>query len=273
MFFCSCNWDARNALVAFDWTSHDNPHPDDQYIWSCTDCHVLGCELHQISSVSNNDKSFDLHEIFKVLPSVRVEKEMQITTIIPDVISDEIGIWSIPDDILNKVLIRLKPGDLIRAAATCHHLRTLAASIMPCMKLKLFPHQEAAVEWMLRREQNPEPLAHPLCKNFCTEDGFPFFINVTSGEIFTGIAPTINDFCGGMFCDEPGLGKTVTALSLILKTHGTLTEPPRGVDIKWCTHKPDKKYGYYEFNTSNCSNSLSESKRLMGKNVVKEDRS
>uniref|UniRef100_A0A453GNH4 F-box protein n=2 Tax=Aegilops tauschii subsp. strangulata TaxID=200361 RepID=A0A453GNH4_AEGTS len=267
----SCNWDARNALVAFDWASHDNPHPDDKYIWSCTDCHVLGCELHQISSVSNNDKSFDLHEIFKVLPSVRVEKGMQITTIIPDVISDEIGIWSIPDDILNKVLIRLKPGDLIRAAATCHHIRTLAASIMPCMKLKLFPHQEAAVEWMLRREQNPEPLAHPLCKNFCTEDGFPFFINVTSGEILTGTAPTINDFCGGMFCDEPGLGKTVTALSLILKTHGTLAEPPRGVDIKWCTHKPDKKYGYYEFNTSNCSNNFSESKRLMGKNVVQED--
>ncbi|KAI5002062.1 hypothetical protein ZWY2020_026712 [Hordeum vulgare] len=267
----SCNWDARNALLAFDWTSHDNPHSDDQYIWNCTDCHVLGCELHQIPSVSNNDKSFDLHEIFKVLPSVRVEKGMQITTIVPDVISDEIGIWSIPDDILNKVLIRLKPGDLIRVAATCHHIRTLAASIMPCMKLKLFPHQEAAVEWMLRREQNPEPLAHPLCKNFCTEDGSPFFINVTSGEIFTGIAPTINDFCGGMFCDEPGLGKTVTALSLILKTHGTLAEPPRGVDIKWCTHKPDKKYGYYEFNTSNCSNSLSESKRLMGKDVVKED--
>ncbi|KAK1669928.1 hypothetical protein QYE76_058087 [Lolium multiflorum] len=273
----SCNWDARKALVDFDWTSRDNAHCDDQYIWSCTDCHVLGCEVHQISAIPNNEKSFDLHEIFKVLPSVRAEKAMQITRIIPDVVSDEAlepGIWDIPDDVLNKVLIRLKPRDLIRVAASCHHLRQLASSIMPCMKLKLFAHQEAAVEWMLRREQNSEPLAHPLCKNFCTEDGFPFFINVTSGEIFTGVAPTINDFGGGMFCDEPGLGKTVTALSLILKTQGTLAEPPKGVDIKWCMHKTDKKYGYYEFNTSDCLNRndiSSESKRLAGKDVVEED--
>uniref|UniRef100_A0ACD5WMQ2 Uncharacterized protein n=1 Tax=Avena sativa TaxID=4498 RepID=A0ACD5WMQ2_AVESA len=273
----SSNWDARNALVAFDWSSRDNAHCDDRYIWSCTDCHVFGCEVHQMSSTSSNDKSFDLHEIFKVLPSVRAEKGMQITRVIPDVVLDnvlEVGIWDIPDDLLHKVLIRLKPRDLIRVAASCHHLRTLAASIMPCMKLKLFPHQEAAIEWMLRREQNTEPLAHPLCKNFCTEDGFPFFINVTSGEIFTGIAPTINDFGGGMFCDEPGLGKTVTALSLILKTQGMLAEPPKGVDIKWCMHKPDKKYGYYEFNASNCPNrndSLFESKRPAGKEYVKED--
>uniref|UniRef100_A0ACD5XGY1 Uncharacterized protein n=1 Tax=Avena sativa TaxID=4498 RepID=A0ACD5XGY1_AVESA len=273
----SCNWDARNALVAFDWSSHDNTHCDDKYIWSCTDCHVLGCEVHQISSTSSNDKSFDLHEIFKVLPSVRVEKGMQITRVIADVVLDnvlEMGIWDLPDDLLHKVLIRLKPRDLIRVAASCHHLRTLAASIMPCMKLTLFPHQEAAVEWMLKREQNTEPLVHPLCKNFCTEDGFPFFINVTSGEIFTGIAPTINDFGGGMFCDEPGLGKTVTALSLILKTQGTLAEPPKGVDIKWCMHKPDKKYGYYEFNASNCPNrndSSFESKRPAGKEDIKED--
>lgn len=274
----SCKWDARNALVDFDWSSHDNPHCDDQYTWSCTDCHVLGCEIHQRSSISNNEKSFDLHEIFKVLPSVRVEKGMQITRIIPDNILDNapgLGIWSLPDDILNKVINRLKPRDLIRVASTCHHLRALASSIMPCMKLKLFPHQEAAVEWMLKREQNSEPLPHPLCKDFCTDDGLRFYINVTSGEIFTGNAPTINDFGGGMFCDEPGLGKTVTALSLILKTHGTLANPPKGVDVKWCTHKPDKKYGYYEFSASDSSNRtdfVSGTERLAGKDdVIRED--
>lgn len=270
----SCNWDARNALLAFDRSSHDNPHCDDQYIWSCTDCHALGCEVHQISSIFNNEKSFDLHEIFKTLPSVRVEKRMQITRITPDEAALGLGIWSVPDDVLNKVLIRLKPRDLIRVAATCHHLRTLAAAIMPCMKLKLFPHQEAAVEWMLKREQNSQALAHPLYKDLCTEDGLPFYINVTSGEIFTGNVPTISDFCGGMFCDEPGLGKTVTALSLILKTHGTLADPPQGVDVRWCMHKPDKKYGYYELNTSNSFNRnsfLSGSKKLVGVDVIRED--
>ncbi|XP_062208099.1 F-box protein At3g54460-like [Phragmites australis] len=270
----SCNWDARNAFLAFDWNSHDSPHSEDQCIWSCTDCHVLGCEDHQVSSISNNEKAFDLHEIFQALPSVRMEKSMQIARITPDAAALELGIWSVPDDVLNKILIRLKPRDLIRVAVTCHHLRTLAASIMPCMKLKLFPHQEAAVEWMLKREQNSQVLAHPLYKDFCTEDGFPFYINVTSGEIFTGNAPTVNDFCGGMFCDEPGLGKTVTALSLILKTHGTLAYPPQGVDVRWCMHKPGKKYGYYELSgscSSNRNSPSSGSKKLLGKDVIRED--
>ncbi|KAK3166516.1 hypothetical protein QOZ80_1AG0046780 [Eleusine coracana subsp. coracana] len=270
----SCNWDARNALLAFDWTSHENQHCDDQYIWSCTDCHVLGCKDHQIASISNNEKSFDLHEIFQSLPSLRIARSMQLVRITPDAAAMELGIWSIPDDILNKVLIRLKPMDLIRVAATCHHLRTLAASIMPCMKLKLFPHQEAAVDWMLKREQHSQVLEHPLYKDFYTEDGFPFYINVTSGQIFTGTAPTVNDFCGGMFCDEPGLGKTVTALSLILKTQGTLAYPPQGVDVCWCMHKPDKKYGYYEVSASgsfnrNCSSPGS--KKVLGKALARED--
>uniref|UniRef100_A0A0E0JTP3 F-box protein n=1 Tax=Oryza punctata TaxID=4537 RepID=A0A0E0JTP3_ORYPU len=269
----SCNWDARNALLAFNWTSPDNTHCDDQYIWTCTDCHVLGCEVHQIPSVLNNEKSFDLHEIFKTLPSVMVEKRMQITRITPDEAALGVGIWSVPDDVLYKVLVRLKPRDLIRVAAVCHHLRNLSASIMPCMKLKLFPHQEAAVEWMLKREQNLQVLEHPLYKGLCTMDGFPFYINVTSGEISTGSAPTVHDFCGGMFCDEPGLGKTVTALSLILKTHGTLAVPPPGMNVMWCMHKPDKKYGYYELSASNSSNGnifLSGSKKLR-KDVIRGD--
>ncbi|RLM62002.1 F-box protein [Panicum miliaceum] len=270
----SCNWDARKAFLAFDWTSREGPHCDDRCIWSCTDCHVLGCEDHQIASISNNEKSFDLHEIFKTLPGVRMEKGMQTTRVIPDAEALGLGIWSVPDDVLHKVLFLLKPRDLIRVAATCHHLRSLAASIMPCMKLKLFPHQEVAVEWMLKREQNTQVLAHPLYKDFCTEDGFPFYINVISAEVFTGNAPTINDFRGGMFCDEPGLGKTVTTLSLILKTRGTLAYPPEGVDVSWCMHKPDKKYGYYELSpscSSNRNSSSSVSKKLLAEDGITDD--
>lgn len=34
------------------------------------------------------------------------------------------------------------------------------------------------------------------------------------------------DARGGLFCDEPGLGKTVTVLALLLATQGLYTEPP-----------------------------------------------
>ena len=51
-----------------------------------------------------------------------------------------------------------------------------------------------------------------------TEDGFQFYVNVVSGEVSTRMNPTVLEFKGGMFCDEPGLGKTMKTLSLILKT-------------------------------------------------------
>ncbi|KAF2322506.1 hypothetical protein GH714_017354 [Hevea brasiliensis] len=146
----------------------------------------------------------------------------------------------------------------LRVAATCHHLRSLAASIMPCMKLKLFPHQEAAVEWMLQREQNAQVLPHPLYMNFSTEDGFTFYVNTVSGELVTEVAPKVRDFHGGMFCDEPGLGKTITALSLILKTQGKIADPPDGVQITWCSHNGDQICGYYELSSDNstCNSAL-----------------
>lgn len=42
--------------------------------------------------------------------------------------------------------------------------------------------------------------------------------------------PVVPDFRGGMLCDEPGLGKTVTALALILARRGLLpaSPPPEG---------------------------------------------
>jgi SNF2 family DNA or RNA helicase len=41
----------------------------------------------------------------------------------------------------------------------------------------------------------------------------------------------VPDFRGGMLCDEPGLGKTVTALALILARRGLLpASPASGMD-------------------------------------------
>lgn len=166
--------------------------------------------------------------------------------IIPEDMTSTSGIWDLTDDVVVKILSDLRPVDVVRVSATCHHLRFLSVSIMPCIKLKLFPHQQAAVEWMVQRERKAATLRHPLYLVFSTEDGLTFYINIVSGELVTGLAPTIKDFRGGMFCDEPGLGKTITALSLILKTQGTLADPPEGVEVIWCSHNGDEKYGYYE---------------------------
>ncbi|XP_020087288.1 F-box protein At3g54460 isoform X1 [Ananas comosus] len=265
----SCMWELRNSLLNFEWDSPDHTHDDDKSIWNCCDCHVLGCEMHRRTPLSINKKLFDLHEIFKSLPSVDLEKKIHYIRVKPKDTSRTNGIWNLPDEVLTSVLTHLGPRDLVRVSMTCRYLRFLAASVMPCMKLKLFPHQEAAVEWMLKRERNPDVLAHPLYKDFCTEDGFSFYMNTTSGKIHTEKAPTINDFRGGMFCDEPGLGKTITALSLILKTQETLADPPQGVDVTWCMHRPNQRCGYYEVGADNLirGNIMSTWKRFLGKSV------
>lgn len=215
-------------------------------IWNLSDCHVLGCKLHFHVSDSSKNTLFELHEIFKRVPGLGKQQKPDSFRIIPLDGTLTSGIWEISDDILIKILAPLDSMDLARVSASCRHLRSLAASVMPCTKLKLFPHQQTAVEWMLHRERNAESLAHPLYVSFSTEDGFIFHVNTVSGEIVTGAAPTIRDFRGGMFCDEPGLGKTVTALSLIMKTQGTLVDPPDGARVVWCHHNGNQKCGYYD---------------------------
>ncbi|XP_015867210.2 F-box protein At3g54460 [Ziziphus jujuba] len=241
----SCDWGERSSMLA----SEDYCKAclgANRALWDLSDCHVLRCKLHHSVTDSSKKRLFELHEIFKSIPSVTNNRHPDYSSRIqPEDDCSTTGIWEVSDDILMNILATLGPMELVRVAATCRHLRLLAVSIMPCMKLTLFPHQQAAVRWMLHRERHAEILPHPLYKALSTEDGFSFYVNTISGEIVSGLAPTINDFRGGMFCDEPGLGKTITALSLILKTQGTLAGPPDGVQVTWCTHN-GKSCGYYE---------------------------
>ncbi|KAL1173988.1 hypothetical protein V6Z11_A05G449400 [Gossypium hirsutum] len=264
----SCDWKERNLMLT-NGTEIGN-HGNLRSIWSVFDCHVLGCKLHCNGVDPLKKRLFELHDIFKSLPSVTNNEMTHSSRVQPadDILNS--GIWDLTDDILINVLAALGPKDLTRVAATCQHLRSLAALIMPCMKLKLFPHQQAAVEWMLRRERNADVLRHPLYMEFSTEDGFPFYINSVVGSIVTGTAPTIRDFRGGMFCDEPGLGKTITSLSLILKTQGTMADPPDGVQIIWCTHNGNDKCGYYELRGDKVScNNMTSGKRTTSLNVLR----
>ena len=108
--------------------------------------------------------------------------------------------------------------------------------------------------------------------DFLTEDGFAFYINTVSGETVMGSVPTIKDFRGGMFCDEPGLGKTITALSLILKTRGAMAEMPDGVQVIWCNHNADHRCGYCELNGGNItSGGTLSNRRVVGHHARRDN--
>ncbi|KAF6153043.1 hypothetical protein GIB67_034765 [Kingdonia uniflora] len=258
----SCDWGWRNVMFLGNLEFED-------VIWEHSDCHVLGCKLHLYVPESSKKGLFDLHEIFKSLPGIAKRENTFLTSLKPADASFSSGIWELSDDVLiNNVLCALGTKELVRVASTCRHLKSLAESIMPCLMLKLFPHQQAAVEWMLHRERRDQVLAHPLYMDSSTEDGFSYYINAVSGEIESGIAPTVKDFCGGMFCDEPGLGKTITSLSLILKTKGTMADPPDSVEVVWCMHNHDQRCGYYELTADNYvhGNFMPSLKRIMRQN-------
>ncbi|XP_030489447.2 F-box protein At3g54460 [Cannabis sativa] len=243
----SCNWEQRRLMIAnVDYVK--DTLAAGRGMWNLSDCHVLGCELHYNVTDTSKKKLFELHEIFQSLPSITEMGYPNSYRIQPVGDYSGSGIWELSDDILIKILALLGPTDLVRTAVTCRNLRFLTALIMPCMKLKLFPHQQAAVQWMLHREQHAEVMPHPLYIAFTTEDGFSFHVSTITGEIVSDIPPTVNDFRGGMFCDEPGLGKTITALSLILKTQGKSADPPDGVNVIRCTHNGDQACGYYDLN-------------------------
>ncbi|KAL8144420.1 hypothetical protein V2J09_017452 [Rumex salicifolius] len=263
----SCDWGRRKLILDGNPDSYEYICEDDRNIWNIGFCHVLGCKQQCYSKDSSKRKLFELHEVFSSLPSLVNEEKTLCSSIMRDSVDSTTGIWDLSNDILANILVALSPLDLVRVSATCRHLRSLSASIMPCVKLKLYPHQQSAVEWMIRREQNTELIPHPLYSEFSTEDGFVFYLNMVSGEIITESRPMIKDFRGGMFCDEPGLGKTVSSLSLILKTQGTVADPPDGVQVNWCTQNGYQKCGYYECSDRESAGmSASAGKRSVGPN-------
>ena len=104
---------------------------------------------------------------------------------------------------------------------------------------------------------------HPLFKRLETEDGFPYAVDLVTGELSPESPPEVYDFCGGLFCDEPGLGKTVTALSLILKTQGARADPPPNTQVYWVPGGSGERMGYYEVNATTSSLGGSALKRSM----------
>lgn len=72
------------------------------------------------------------------------------------------------------------------------------------------------------RPARPVPLLHPL-----PHPTARLAIDLTDGVLYNlPVLPEHVPPQGGLFCDEPGLGKTITALALILKTLADLPTPP-----------------------------------------------
>ncbi|KAI9906440.1 hypothetical protein PsorP6_004618 [Peronosclerospora sorghi] len=70
-------------------------------------------------------------------------------------------------------------------------------------------------------------MSHPFLVSRTSEKRAKIAIDLLDYKVVELVDTRTRDMFGGMFCDEPGLGKTITMLALILRTKGLFSENSR----------------------------------------------
>jgi hypothetical protein len=138
---------------------------------------------------------------------------------------------------------------------TSKHFHRILQEVVPGLRLRLYAHQVKSLSWMRLRETRPvteNELSHcetgetvgvddihsaasggatvlvrPRSSISVSQRPFVHRISQYNGEevILRSDDPLSRSIArGGLLCDDPGLGKTITVLSLILQTLGLSTE-------------------------------------------------
>ncbi|GLE10139.1 hypothetical protein PINS_up022134 [Pythium insidiosum] len=210
-------------------------------------CHVVGCELHPIDEGLPNmaPKRLALSEVFLNLTSHIDVEQMPIRedeTYVARMkrAKREVLLTDLPVTVLHSVVRMLNSRELAAMSGVCSMFQHMAYEVVPGLKLLLYSHQRKALKWMLFREGSTRPeltaMPHPFLfpaiaprTNANPQDqdqSTPRAIDLIDGRLITSLSAfTARDVRGGLFCDEPGLGKTITMLALILRTKGQQSDP------------------------------------------------
>lgn len=148
----------------------------------------------------------------------------------------EYALQDLPNEILLQIALALHPRDLASFARTSSYFAAFVKPIVPALRLRLFPHQAHALDRMQAMERRaPTAAAVPLLHRieFPQHPKMVVAVDLVENNLFRLMdMPVLRAPRGGLFCDEPGLGKTITALALVLKTLGTEPVAPEGVSVK-----------------------------------------
>eukprot|EP00050_Salpingoeca_kvevrii_P001627 m.175107 g.175107 ORF g.175107 m.175107 type:complete len:1162 (-) comp10420_c0_seq15:114-3599(-) len=134
----------------------------------------------------------------------------------------------LPDELWLSIL-RYVDAATLRAFGCCsRRAHNLSRVVIPGLRLTLFPHQAISLRWMIFREavKGIPALLHPFILTVTDGDtGEPAYVSLDSGLVSLDRPDNWPvETRGGLLCDDPGLGKTITVLSLILRDLGIRCE-------------------------------------------------
>ncbi|KAE9227576.1 hypothetical protein PF002_g13789 [Phytophthora fragariae] len=198
-------------------------------------CHVVGCRLHPWGAdkqMQPPKQKLNLPDVFHSLTSQMEVDQMEIrddATYVARMTrtNKQILMTDLPTNVLQNIVCLMNARDLASLSGVCSLFQHMAYEVVPGLNLVLYDHQRRGLKWMLRRETPsltciPQP--HPFILSSESESESATAVDLIEDRVITHPHVTASDACGGMFCDEPGLGKTITMLALILRTKGQTTD-------------------------------------------------
>ena len=158
----------------------------------------------------------------------------------------------LPYDIHLRIIANLPVSDVRSLHSTSRLFRAATRYFVPGLNIQLYPHQRAGLDRMQRMEgAYGKRRTMPLLRAIQNQDMYPFcvlplklFADLYDGSMYIhSHLPTIPVMRGGILADEPGLGKTVTAIALMLKSSDQRSKPPEGKveQVMQITCSPVKK--------------------------------
>lgn len=199
--------------------------------WERDICGYVGCGGKCVGHDPKNRALFSLNRIFK--DCSRELMDTRNKTVMESARDGANPFKSLPDEIVHAISDRLSIRDSRAFANTSAYHQFIFKTIVPGLRLVLMDHQSGALDMMEKMERRVRPAVDMPLLNRIKVPGAPhvcLVVDMVEGDVLRiRSMPKIELPQGGLFCDEPGLGKTITALSLVLKTAGRKPKIPHGV--------------------------------------------
>ncbi len=210
-------------------------------VLTCTNvsrCGFTCCNDSCGPQVAKKCQDFHLDNVFSDCSAAEANDAVRETNVSMH-INSRIGrndqLSRLPHDIQLRIIEKLSVSDVHNLHATSRLFRAATQYFVPGLKVQLYPHQCAALDRMrrmegVRRKRQLMPMLRPI--EWLVQ--YPFavcplklFADCSDGALYIHThIPTVPVSRGGILADEPGLGKTVTAIALILKSLDQRSKPP-----------------------------------------------